>query len=150
MTPTDAYLLDVAAQLGVRIIYTDDLPDDRDGDYHEESKTIRLRAGMHARHHRSVLAHELAHAVFGDVPSQFGPVNLKQEARAEAWAALRLIDLDDYRAAEASCRGHAGAMAIELGVMRSIVVAYQRLLARIGDTTYLHPRMGTGQWKVRL
>lgn len=150
MTPTDAYLLDVAAQLGVRIIYTDDLPDDRDGDYDDSTQTIRLRVGMHARHHRSVLAHELAHAVFGDVPSRFGPVNLKQEARAEAWAALRLITLDDYRAAEASCRGHAGAMAVELGVMRSIVIAYQRLLARIGDTTYMHPRMGTGQWSMRL
>lgn len=149
MTPIDAYLLEIADALGVRIEYTDDLPEDRDGDYTHETRVIRLRAGMHARHHRSVLAHELAHAVFADVPSMFGPVNAKQERRADEWAALRLIRLEDYRLAEIVCQGHPGAMAVELGVMRSIVLAFQRLIDRIGDTTYFEPRMGSGQWAHR-
>lgn len=55
----------------------------------------------------SVLAHELAHAVFGDVPSKFGPVNAKQERRAEEWAALRLIDRTEYRCLEMAHEGRA-------------------------------------------
>lgn len=149
MTPSDAALLDVAMQLGVIVVYSDDIPDDRDGEYDHPARTIRIRDGLHARHHRSVLAHELAHAVFCDIPSKFGPVNLKQEARAEAWAALRLIDHDEYKLAEDRCSGHAGHMAVELGVMRSTVVAYQRLMERIGHTAYVRPRMGAGQWLLR-
>lgn len=150
MTPTDAYLHDIVVMLGVRVETIDDMPDDRDGDYCHETRTIRLRNGLHARHHRSVLAHELGHAVFGDTPSQFGPVNAKQERRAEEWAALRLISLDDYRAAEHTCDGHEGSMAIELGVMRSTVVAFRKVLARVGDTVYMAPRMGAGQWVARI
>jgi len=149
MTPVDAFLLDIAVQLGVEIVYTHEIPDDRDGEYDDDERVVRIRPDLHARHHRSVLAHEIAHAIFRDVPSMFGPVNAKQEARAEAWAALRLISLDDYRAAETACHGHAGAMAVELGVMRTIVVAYQRMLARIGDTTYFRSGMGAGQWTHR-
>lgn len=147
-TPVDLQLDDFAAVIGVAIDYAP-LPADRDGEYDHPSRTIRLRPGMAARHHRSVLAHELAHAVFGDVPSKFGPVNAKQERRAEEWAALRLITLDDYRHVESIHRGHAGAMALDLGVMRSIVLAYRGLLERHGDTTYVRPRLGAGQYDHR-
>lgn len=145
MTPIDLYLTDLAEQAGVTIEYAR-LREDRDGEYHHDRKLIRLRHGMSARLHRSVLAHELAHAAFGDVPSQFGPVHAKQERRAEEWAGLRLIDHDDYRHLEAIHYGHAGAMAVDLGVMRSIVEAYQRVLQRIDDTVYVQPKMGAGQW----
>lgn len=145
MTPTDRYLVDLAEQAGVAIEYAR-LANGRDGEYIHRRKLIRLRTGMSARLHRSVLAHELAHAAFADVPSRFGPVHAKQERRAEEWAALRLIDLDDYRHFEQIHQGHAGAIALDLGVMRSIVHAYQAMLARIGDTVYLDPRMGAGQY----
>lgn len=148
MTPTDTYLLDLASQAKVTIEYVA-LPSDRDGDYSERTRTIRLRPGMHARRHRSALAHELAHAAFADVPSRFGPVNAKQERRADEWAALRLITLDDYRHAERLHDAHPGAMALELGVMRRIVEAYQRVLLRVGDTVYVKPKEGTGQWNHR-
>ncbi|WP_424711135.1 ImmA/IrrE family metallo-endopeptidase [Microbacterium sp. SLBN-111] len=65
------------------------LPPDRDGEYRHRHNAIRLRRGMSSRLHRSVLAHELAHAVFGHVPSRFGPEAAKQERVAEEWAALR-------------------------------------------------------------
>lgn len=145
MTPIDEYLHDLCGQAGVAVEYGR-LRDGRDGEYIHAKRLIRLREGMHSRLHRSVLAHELGHAAFGDVPSKFGPVNAKQERRAEEWAALRLINLDDYRHLEAIHNGHPGAIAIDLGVMRSIVVAFQGLLTRIGDTTYLDPRLGEGQW----
>lgn len=149
MTPIDAQLCDFAEALGVAIDIRR-LPADRDGQYIHARKVIQLRPGMHARHHRSVLAHELAHAVFGDIPSKFGPVNAKQERRAEEWAALRLIDHDEYRHIEHAHDGRPGSIALDLGVMASIVKAYQGLLQRIGDTTYINARMGAGQWAHRI
>lgn len=148
MTPIDQRLIDFADMLGVTIEYTE-LSSDRDGEYEHDTRRIRLRPGMSARHHRSVLAHELAHAVFADVPSRFGPVNAKQERRADEWAALCLIDSDDYQHLEAIHGGHPGAIAVDLGVMRSIVIAYQRLLRRLGDITYTDPKMGRDQWALR-
>lgn len=149
MTPIDAYLHDLAAMMRVTIEYTNALPADRDGDYCHDRRRIRVRDGLHARHSRSVLAHELGHAAFGHVRSRFGPVNAKQERMAEEWAALRLIGIDDYRAAEEAHRGHAGAIALELGVMRTTVEAFRGLLARLGDFTYVDPRMGADQWTHR-
>lgn len=134
--------------LGVRVEYGE-MPDDRDGEYLHDRQLIRLRSGMAARLHRSVLAHEVAHAVFADVPSMFGPVNRKQERRADEWAALRLISPDAYRRAEAMHGCHPGALAVELGVITRIVEAYQRVLARIGDTVYVDAKMGAGQWAHR-
>ncbi|MEV8269115.1 ImmA/IrrE family metallo-endopeptidase [Microbacterium oleivorans] len=138
-------ILDALHTLGIRVEYAA-LPSDRDGEYLHGARLIRLRPGMSARLHRSVLAHETAHAVFADTPSKFGPVNAKQERRADEWAALRLIDAESYRDAELHHRGHLGAMAQELGVVRSIVEAYQRVLLRIDDTVYVKPRMGAGGW----
>lgn len=145
MTPVDAILASLAESLGVTVAYGR-LPEDRDGEYCHATRTIRLRHGMHRRLHRSVLAHELGHAVFGDVPSTVEAVNAKQERRAEEWAALRLIEVDEYRQLEIHHRGHAGAIAVGLGVMTSTVRAFQGLLARHGDTVYVAPRLGQGQW----
>lgn len=148
MTPIDKYLLDIAEQAGVRVEYADLRPG-RDGEYIHDLQLIRLRPAMNARRWRTTLAHELGHVAFADVPTRFGPVHAKQERRADEWAALRLIHIDDYRHAEHVHHGHAGAMALELGVMRSIIDAYRRLLTRIDDTVYVEPRMGAGQWTHR-
>ena len=144
----DQHIHDALDALGVRVRYAD-LPVDRDGEYLHRRKLIRLQRGMATRLHRSVLAHEAAHAVFGDVPSRFGPVNAKQERRADEWAALRLIDVDDYRAAEALHHGHVEAIAVELNVIVDLVEAFQRILVRFGDTVYVGPRMGAGQYAHR-
>ena len=101
---------------------------------------------MATRLHRSVLAHECAHAVFADVPSRFGPVNRKQERRADEWAALRLIDVTAYKHAELVHHGHSEAIALELGVTVDLIDAYQRVLLRVDDTVYVKPREGAGQW----
>ena len=139
-------LYDMAAALGVRIVHTDLTHLDRDGDYNVKTNTIRLQQGMTRRLHRSVLAHELCHAIFGDVPSRFGPVNAKQERRADEWAALRLIDPERYREVEQIRDGNVALMAQDLDVIDDIVTAYQRILQRIGDHTYVAPKMGVGQW----
>ena len=139
-------LYDMAAALGVRIVHTDLTHLHRDGDYNVKTNTIRLQEGMTRRLLRSVLAHELCHAVFGDVPSRFGPVNAKQERRADEWAALRLINPSRYREVELIRDGNVPLMAQDLDVIDDIVHAFQRILQRIGDHTYVDPRMGAGQW----
>lgn len=141
-------LMQMVDTLGIAVEYADLRT--RNGEYRADLKRIRLRGGMTLRQERSVLAHEIAHAVFEDVPSKFGPVNAKQERRADEWAALRLITPDDYQAAEEHWDGHASAIAYDLGVTTNLVGAYRRVLARIGDTVYVDARMGAGQWAHKL
>lgn len=131
--------------MGIDVEYTE-LPRERDGEYLHDHGLIRLQRDMPTRLHRSVLAHECAHAVFADIPSMFGPVNRKQERRADEWAALRLITVDGYKRAEALHHGRPDAMAVEMNVTLGLVEAYQRVLLRVGDTVYLEPRMGAGQF----
>lgn len=71
------------------------------------------------------------------------------ERRADEWAALQLVDPDGYARAEFIHHGHVGAIAHDLGVVRSVIDTYQRILARVGDTVYVAPRMGAGQYAHR-
>ena len=139
-------LLNLAAILGVAIEYADLTHLDRDGDYNDDRHVIRLQEGMPYRLKRSVLAHELVHAYYRDVPTMFAVVNAKQERRAEELAARMLITLDAYRAAEQARGGHTDSMAFDLGVDERLVIAYQGMLTRLGDDTYFRSRMGAGQW----
>lgn len=148
MTPIDTYLEDLARHGGIRIEYAR-LRDGRDGESYIDRNLIRMRPGLSARLHRCVLAHELGHHALGHTPTRFGPVHAKQERAAEEWGALRLISIQDYRHVEEIHAGHLGAMALDLGVMRSTLEAFQRVLLRLGDTVYVRPRMGAGQWTHR-
>lgn len=139
-------LYDFAQALNVTIEYANLEHLERDGDYHHPTRSIRLQHGMVWRLERSVLAHELAHAVFEDEPSMFGPANAKMERRADEWAALRLITPEAYRDAERVHHGHIPSMAQDLGVIEDLALAYRGLLARLGDSVYLAPKMGAGQW----
>lgn len=141
-------LFDYANTMGVSIEWVDLAS--RDGEYREDLKLIRLRAGMSPRLERFTLAHELAHAHFGDVPSMFPMEHARQEERADEWAAERLINMEQYREVEQLREGHVPAMAHDLGVVTRCVYAYQRLLARLGDSVYLRPRMGAGCWAARV
>lgn len=147
MTP-DHHILDILDALGVVVVHAD-LPADRDGEYIHRKRVIRLQRGLPHRLRRSVLAHECAHAVFADVPSKFGPVNAKQERRADEWAARRLISLPAYMRAEILHDAHDEGMAVELDVSIDLIEAYRRTLLVIGDRTYVQPKMGSGQWRHR-
>lgn len=148
MTPIDRYLEDLVEQAGIRVEYRP--LRGRDGQSFVDRKLTILKPGMHARLHRCVLAHELGHHAFGHRPTLFGPVNAKQERAAEEWGALRLITIDDYRHVEQMHEGHVGAMALDLGVMRSTLEAFQAVLLRVGDTAYVRPRLGAGQYEHRI
>lgn len=141
----DHQIDDMIHALGVTVKYAE-LPPDRDGEYIHSRRLIRLQHGMAPRLHRVVKTHECAHAVFEDVTSKFGPVNAKQERRADEWAALMLIRLTDYMRAEILHGGHPGAMAIELNVTVDLLEVFRSMLLAVGDRTYVQPRMGAGQW----
>lgn len=127
-----------------------ELSADRDGDYCHDERHLRVQHNLPYRRYRSTIGHETAHAVFGDVPSRFGPMRAKQERRADEWAALQLIDVDEYRQQEHRHDGHPEAMAIALGVTVELVEAFRALLFRHGDHVYVDPRMGAGQWRVKV
>ncbi|QLD10857.1 ImmA/IrrE family metallo-endopeptidase [Microbacterium oleivorans] len=126
---TDDDLIEVLTGLGVSVVVTD-LPPDRDGEYEHDARIVRLRPRMARRLHRSVLAHECAHAVHGDVVVADARLAERQERRADEWAAERLITLDDYGWAETLHSGHVEAMAVELDVTVTLVEAFRRVLAR--------------------
>lgn len=135
--------------LGVEIEYCD-LPSDRDGDTDVEARHMRLQWDLRPRTHRCTVVHELAHVVFGDVPSMFGPVNAKQERRADEWAAKFLIDLEEFRRAEELCFGRTESMAVALFVTTDLIEAFRRLLLRVDDIVYVAPKMGAGQWDAKV
>lgn len=141
------HLFDLATELGVRIEYTDLTHLNRDGDYNRQTRTIRLQEGMLYRHHRSVLAHEIAHAIADDENTMFEHINDRQERLADEWAAHLLIDQEEYRLAERKFGNNIEWIAQELCVTDELVVAYERTLHRIGDDIYINPRMGAGQWR---
>ncbi len=105
------------------------------GGFEPVSRTIRLAPGMSARTTRSVLAHELGHAVLGHLPSAVPAIRRQQERQADEWAACLLITAEAYAQAEDARGPHLASLAFELDVTIELVVAYQRRLRRIGAET---------------
>jgi Zn-dependent peptidase ImmA (M78 family) len=108
-----------------------------------------ISPGMSKRTTCSVVAHELAHAILGHLPSSDATTRARQERRADEWAARLLITPAAYAEAERARGPYPTSIAFELGVTVELVIAYQRLLCRMGDDTYVDPRMGRGQWAYR-
>jgi len=142
-------LYEMLDALGVSVEFVD-LPPDDDGEYDHDTRVMKIQHDLLFRRYISTLAHETCHAIYGDVKSKFGPVNAKQERRADEWAALFLIGLDDYRREEARHDGHVDAMAIALNVTVDLIDAFRRILLRVGDIVYVAPKMGTGEFHARV
>lgn len=115
--------------------------------YRADDHTIRLTPGLPRRTARSVLAHEIGHHVLEHRPTDFGPVRKRQEREANEWAACHLISHHAYIESERIREGHLAAMAHDLDVAPELLTVYRSMLARIGDRTYLAPKMGAGQWR---
>lgn len=120
-------LLRLVEQHGIRVV---EQRGASRGGFAPATSTIRLEPGMSSRATCSVLAHELAHAVLGHVPTSDHAVRDRQEHRADEWAARLLIDARSYAEAEQVRGAHVASLAFELGVTIEIVLAYQRLLRR--------------------
>lgn len=104
----------LAETLGVHITYHHG---GQPGWYNHHRKQISLRHGMSTPQENSVLAHELGHAIHGDL----GHGDTRQENRADRFAANLLISEDEYRQAEMLYGPHPGAIAQELGVTIHLV-----------------------------
>jgi hypothetical protein len=80
----------------VRLDFTDDdrLLDGADARYYATVDRLIMdrRLGLQVDR-RCVLAHELGHAVRGDLPCGEGVLDARQEAFVDQWAARRLIEL---------------------------------------------------------
>ena len=101
----------------------------RRGEYRHGERLIVLALGMSHREARSTLAHEIQHAVAGDLPTPFGPLHRRQEIRARRGAAHLLIDVDEYAAAEQLRDGHLRSIAADLDVTWRIVLDWRTYCA---------------------
>ena len=89
-------------------------------------RSIWLRPGLTDIEARSLLAHELGHAAYGDEGAQLWA----GEARAWRYAAWLLIDDDYYAEAERVYGPHIGGLALALDVTPEVITAYQDKLGR--------------------
>lgn len=92
------------------------LPSRHRGEYHHRERLILLAPGMTHREARSTLAHEIQHALAGDLPTAFGPLRRKQEVLARRNCAALLVDAEEYATAEKLRDGHLRSMAHDLDV----------------------------------
>jgi Zn-dependent peptidase ImmA (M78 family) len=114
-------LMGLAEELGVRVI-VGELPEGWWGSWNPRTRTITLLEGLAADRRRSVLAHELGHAVHnhkGSTP--------ETEREAREWAARALIN-PARLAATAKKINWLGLIAKEMGVMPSDVAAFYESL----------------------
>lgn len=107
----------IAHHMGVHIIEDPHLTPALNGCYLHHRRLIVLQYHLDPYTKRCTLAHELGHATFGDQ----GPCTLREERRADQFAAHLLIRPEDYAAAEQQHEGHLGAIAHELEVTPHLV-----------------------------
>ena len=110
---------------GARVVWAD-LGSHRMGLYQDDMRKITLNLCLTGWQERSTLAHELSHATWRDRPVRNQVEHEARERRADAEAARTLINARDYEAAEAAVGPDVGALAVELGVSRWVVEAWQR------------------------
>lgn len=105
------------------------LPSRHRGEYHHGERLILIAPHLSHREARSTLAHEIQHALVGDLPTPFGPVHRRQEIRARKGAALLLIDAGEYATAEQLRDGHVRSIAYDLEVTARIVTDWRNYWA---------------------
>lgn len=115
---------DHAHQLGVLITHHP-LAGNLRGRYLHRRRLIILRPGMTSVEERSVLAHELVHAEFGDEDTPDLARWRRYEWRADRIAARRLISMESFLRA-CALHSHARLIAMELGVSPWVVRAFSK------------------------
>ncbi|WP_291053628.1 ImmA/IrrE family metallo-endopeptidase [Herbiconiux sp.] len=139
-------LLGEALRLGIRIhlAHLDEVEEGLLGFYDHDDSAIYVEIGLTRAERHEVIAHELGHAKYCHTcDSEVG------ERQANAFAASILVNPEVYARAEAISYD-LDFIAEELDVTRQVVIDYQRYcLERIGNVTYVKPKMGAGQWIAR-
>lgn len=99
------------------------------GWYDHERRVISTRRGQSISQYRSVLAHELGHAHYGDTPTGNGHYDQRQERRADEYAAQLLITPTEFETAAVWHHGHLPAIADELEVTQHLLKTWQSMAA---------------------
>ena len=99
------------------------------GWYDHHQCVISTRRGQSIAQYKSVLAHELGHASYGDTPTGNGHFDQRQERRADEFAARLLISPVEFEAAATWHSGHLPAIADELEVTKHLLRTWQSLHA---------------------
>ncbi len=119
-----------AADLGLLVVEED--LGRRFGEYLDDAQVIVVNSRLTTAQRTSCLAHEVAHAVFGDRRS--AP---ELERRADQYGAALIISAEEYRAAEESVGEHEGALASELGVTPRLIRAWREWWRRRGHLSHV-------------
>lgn len=126
-TITETELEQLAETLGITVeddhhgqLHPGDL-----GGYIHHNRLILLDPTLGAVNRRCTLAHELAHAIRGDIPCGNPHFDARAERAADQIAAELLISHTDYAAAEALYGAHDGAIARELGVTTHLLAVWR-------------------------
>lgn len=124
VSPDLVTLVEHAHAQGIRVWWRD--LEHRDAAWSLAHRSIWLRPDLTVREWRSLLAHELGHAYYGDD----GPQRDATERRAWRYAAHLLINGAEYAEAERVHGPHLGALADALDVTREVVQAFQAVIER--------------------
>lgn len=112
------------ADLGVDVEWAD-LGECRRGEYRHHQRLIIINRRLTRPQATATLAHECAHAEFGDTGS-----TPRLERRASEYGASLIIPAWEYARAERLHGPHAGAIAVELGVTEHLIRAWRRWYER--------------------
>jgi len=135
-------LITHAASLGVSV-HVAHIDGPQRGYYDSANKQVVYDYELTPVERDTVLAHELGHAFYDH--QCYG--NPAYEAAADYYAACLLIDPEQYIAAERMDPAP-DAIAEVLGVEPKLVRAFEaRALTRVRGITYVHSRMGAGQYR---
>ncbi|MDP1878016.1 MAG: ImmA/IrrE family metallo-endopeptidase [Actinomycetota bacterium] len=121
-----------AAGMGLSV-FEANLPNRHLGEYWHDHRMILIVPGLTYRETRSVLTHEVAHAIAADYITLSGPIRRTQELRARRVTARLLIDPEEFAD---SCKlrdGHVSTIAHDLDVIPQVVadwIAMQKPDAR--------------------
>ena len=103
--------------MGIKVVESSK---DRFGYFCRDTGTIVVPTGVPARLRRSMIAHELGHAVYGHTVS-----DAKAERQADEYAARLLITEKEYRRAETMFGQDVDTLAYELNVTPSLIIAWR-------------------------
>ena len=116
---------DFACSLDIKVVESSKA---RFGYFCRDTGTIVVPTGVPARLRRSMITHELGHAVYGHTAS-----TPKSERQADKYAARLLINEDDYRQAESTYGTDVETLAFILNVSPGLIEAWREYLARRGN-----------------
>lgn len=108
---------DFACSLGIKVVESDKA---RFGYFCRDTGTIVMPTGVPARLRRSMIAHELGHAVYGHTVS-----DAKSERQADEYATRLLITEKEYRRAETMFGQDVDTLAYELNVTPSLIITWR-------------------------